>query len=215
MKIGVFDSGVGGKSVANAIRLALPEHDILLREDKAHLPYGIKTPDQLYTLVLPILQEMIHEGCRVIVIACNTVTTTIISRLRAEVSIPLVGMEPMVKPATERTETRVIAVCATPATLASERYKWLKTEYCNDVAVIEPDCSTWAAMVEDNKVNHESIRQVIESVLVQEADVIVLGCTHYHWIEATIVEMTKGRAVVIQPEQPVIKQLTLTLARLG
>src|SRR5690606_39192842 len=119
--IGVFDSGVGGLSVANAIKKAFPEYEVLLREDSENLPYGTKTPDELYGLVLPILQNMIQEGCIVIVIACNTVTTTLISRLRQELSIPLVGMEPMVKPAAEQTKTGVIAVCATLATLKSER----------------------------------------------------------------------------------------------
>lgn len=214
MKIGVFDSGVGGKSVATAIQSALPEHEIDLRQDTENLPYGTKSPELLYSLVLPILQDMASAGCDVIVIACNTVTTTLISKLREVLQIPLVGMEPMLKPASSQTHSGVIAVCATPATLASGRYAWLKSEYCKNISVIEPDCSKWAQMVEDNKINHEAITQAIEPALEQCADVVVLGCTHYHWIEGVVADITKGRAVVIQPEQAVIRQLKRVLVRL-
>lgn len=211
MKIGVFDSGVGGLSVANAIRDALPEHEVLLREDKENLPYGTKSPEQLYDLVLPILQDMVAEGCRVVVIACNTVTTTIISELRVALPIPLVGMEPMVKPAASLSKTGNIAVFATPATLKSGRYQWLKQEYCKNVAVIEPDCSTWAQMVQDNTVDRERIAENVTIALAAGADVIVLGCTHYHWIEELIKELAEGKAEIIQPTQPVIAQLKRVL----
>ncbi len=207
VKIGVFDSGVGGLSVANAIRAAIPDAEVLLREDKQHLPYGTKTPEQLVTFVLPILERLVQEGCDAIVIACNSVTTTVISDLRAQIAIPLVGMEPMVKPAAEITKTNCIAVLATPTTLGSNRYQWLKSEYCKNVAILEPDCSDWARMIEENDINHETIEQTISEVINSGADVIVLGCTHYHWIRQLIINIARERAVVIQPEQPVIQQL--------
>src|SRR5688572_7572234 len=133
MKIGVFDSGVGGLSVANAIRAELPEHEVLLREDKEHVPYGSRTPEEILGFVVPIFQEMVAAGCQVIVVACNTVTTTLIGELRERFTLPLVAIEPMVKPAAAMTKSGVIAVCATPATLASPRYAWLKNEYAQGV----------------------------------------------------------------------------------
>jgi glutamate racemase len=213
MKIGVFDSGVGGLSVANAIQKALPEHEIILREDKANLPYGTKSPEQLLELVRPILEEMVHEGCEIIVVACNTVTTTIISQLREVIKVPLVGMEPMVKPAAEQTKTGVFAVFATPTTLKSARYAWLKQEYAAGKQVIEPDCTTWTSMIEHNRVDEDQIKQNVQQALDAGADVIVLGCTHYHWIEKLIDTFTEGRATVIQPELPVIEQLKRVLAQ--
>ena len=215
MKIGVFDSGVGGLSVANAIQRVLPEHDVLLREDKDNLPYGTKTPEQLYCLVLPILESMVEEGCQVIVIACNTVTTNIISELRVALDVPLVGMEPMVKPAAEQTKTGIIAVFATSATLKSKRYAWLKAEYTKEIKVIEPDVTEWAEMIESNIINREKIAEIIATTLQKNADVLVLGCTHYHWIEKLMNELTAGKARIIQPEDPVIKQLQAVLAQLG
>lgn len=208
--IGVFDSGVGGRSVASAIQKALPETRIIYVDDKENIPYGDKTAKELYALTSPILNKL-SKSCDVIVIACNTVTTTIIDRLRASLPVPLIGMEPMVKPAAQQTKSGMITVCATPATLASKRYAWLKDTYAKDVQVLEPDCSTWSSMIEQNELDKGQIKQQVQDALALGSDVIVLGCTHYHWIEEDIKAIAKGKAVVIQPEQPVIEQLKRVL----
>lgn len=214
-KIGVFDSGVGGLSVVHAIQKALPEHEVIYATDKTNIPYGNKTPQQIHSYVLPILQNLVDQGCAVIVIACNTVTTTIIGTLRQELGVPLIGMEPMVKPAANLTKTKVIAVCATPTTLASKRYKLLKETHAQGIKVVEPDCSDWTRMIESNNIDRQHIKERIDSVLQQNADVIVLGCTHYHWIEDLIKEIAGNKAQVLQPEQPVIEQLKRVLERLA
>jgi glutamate racemase len=215
MTIGVFDSGVGGLSVAHAVQAALPHAKIILKEDKENLPYGNKTSDQLFALVTPILEGMVEQGCEVIVVACNTVTTSIIGRLREVIKVPLVGMEPMVKPAAEQTKTKKIAVFATPTTLASARYAELKEKYADGVEVIEPDCSKWSYMVEHSQVEEDQIKANVDAVLSAGADVIVLGCTHYHWIEGLIKSLSGGKATVLQPEQPVIAQLKRVLEGLN
>lgn len=214
IKVGVFDSGVGGESVVRAIKNELPDVAIIYKDDKQHVPYGTRGIEEIYSFVKPIFEEFVAEGCDVVVVACNTVTTNLISRLRAEIPIPLVGMEPMVKPAAQATKTGVIAVCATPRTLQSERYAWLKNEYAKGVKVLEPDCSEWALMIENNDIDREKIAKTIEEVCDQGADEIVLGCTHYHWIEGLIKELVKSRAEVIQPELPVVHRLRKVLAQL-
>lgn len=208
--VGVFDSGVGGQSVVNTIKKTLPEVKVIYQEDKQNVPYGTKSPQELYQLVLPILNKL-SKKCDVIVVACNTVSTTLIEDLRRVIGVPLIAMEPMVKPAAELTKTKVIAVCATPTTLASDRYKWLKQNYAAGIKVVEPDCSDWASMIESNQLDHKKIASRIQSCLKQKADVIVLGCTHYHWIEEQIVSLAKNRAIVLQPEEPVIEQLKKVL----
>lgn len=214
-KIGVFDSGVGAQSVINAIHQAIPDLEIVYKNDKTHVPYGSRSIEEIHSFVKPIFQEFIDEKCQIIVVACNTVTTNLISQLRQEFNVPMIGMEPAVKPAAEMTMTKVIAVCATPRTLASERYQWLKDEYAKDVKVLEPDCGDWALMIENNQVEREKIAKTIEEIIFQKADVIVLGCTHYHWIEAMIKDMVADRAAVIQPEQPVIAQLKRVIEQLA
>jgi len=215
MKIGVFDSGVGGQSVANAIQAALPEHEVILREDREHVPYGLRKPTEILGFVLPIFRSLVEEGCQVIVVACNTVSTTLISDLREQFDIPLIAMEPMVKPAAALTKTGVIAVCATPTTLASKRYAQLKTEFAKGIKVLEPDCSDWAYMIEHNQIDEQKIAARVQEVIDEKADVIVLGCTHYHWIEEEITELADGSAQVIQPEPAVIEQLKRVLAQLA
>ncbi len=200
--------------MANAVRKALPDAEVILRQDKEHVPYGLRPPEEILGFVVPIFQSMIDEGCQVIVVACNTVTTTLISDLRERFSVPLVAIEPMVKPAAKLTKTKVIAVCATPTTLASPRYEWLKKEYAEGVKVLEPDCGDWSAMIEQKRINEAVIADRINTILDEKADVIVLACTHYHWIEEEIKELSAGRAQVIQPEPAIIEQLKRVLGRL-
>jgi len=215
IKIGVFDSGVGGLSVVRAINKELPELEIVYKTDKDHVPYGTRSIEEIHGFVKPIFQQFVDEGCQAIVVACNTVTTTLIEGLRQEYPVPMVGMEPAIKPAAEQTKSGVIAVCATPRTLASKRYAWLKDQYAKDIKVLEPDCSDWALMIENNSVDREKVAVRIEEVVDLDADQIVLGCTHYHWIEELIKQIADDRADVIQPEQPVIKQLKSVLSQLA
>lgn len=215
IKIGVFDSGVGGLSVVRAIQKQAPQLEVIFKNDEKHVPYGTRSVEEIYNFVKPILQEMVDEGCRVIVIACNTVTTNLIRRLREEFEVPLVGMEPMVKPAAALTESKVIAVCATPRTLTSDRYRWLKDTYAKGVEVLEPDCSDWSTMIEDNNIDRHKITSTVDGICSQGADVIVLGCTHYHWIQDLIKKAAAGRAKVLQPEVPVIDRLNSVLSQLA
>lgn len=214
MKIGVFDSGVGGQSVANAIQKALPQHEVIFKSDKEHLPYGNKDIKQIHGFVLPILNKLSNLGCEVIVVACNTVSTNLIEQLRKEIDVPLIAMEPMVKPASEITKSKVIAVCATPKTLSSKTYQQLKKTYTDGITVIEPDCSNWTSMIESKEIDHSKIKKQINDACQEGADVIVLGCTHYHWIEEDIKKTAGERAEVLQPEEPVIKQLKKVIATL-
>lgn len=117
----------------------------------------------------------------------------------------------MVKPAAKSTVTGVVAICATPATLASKRYAQLKDLYAKGVKILEPDCSQWAYMIEENQINEQLINRQISDLCQASADVIVLGCTHYHWIEEIIKNAAAGRAKVIQPEAAVTAQLKKVL----
>lgn len=214
-KVGVFDSGLGGLSVARHIQTHLPNTEVLFMNDTDNVPYGDKPMDLVYGFVVPILKELEAQGCQAIVIACNTVTTNLIERLRQEMKVPLIGLEPMVKQAAHQTNSKIIAVCATPATLTSSRYQWLVDNYAKDISVIEPDCSKWSSMIESSEVDHDFISKQIKDICSQGADVIVLGCTHYHWIEGEILKAAEGRALVLQPEQPVTRQLVAVLDSLG
>lgn len=207
MKIAIFDSGVGGLSFKKAINERFPKAQVVYFEDKENIPYGNKTKERLFELTLPIFKKIEKEEFDAVLIACNTVTTNIITELRKVVSIPLVGVEPMLKPASKMSKTGIFAVCATEATLRSERYSWLKENFATNNKIIEPDCSDWAYMIENNRKNELKLKDMMDSLIKEKVDVLVLGCTHYHWIERELKELAGRYINVIQPTKPVIDQL--------
>lgn len=208
MKLGIFDSGIGGEAVAASLRSSLPDAEILTVNDRAHLPYGDRSQAEVIALTDAAIQPLLKARCDIIVLACNTATAAAIETLRKRYPDQhFIGLEPMLKPAAELTRSGTIAVCATPATLASTRYHHLKDTYASDATVIEPDCSSWARMIEDNEINEQSIVATIQALLDHGADVIVLACTHYHWIRELIETVAAEQAVVIDPSEAIARRV--------
>lgn len=208
MKIGVFDSGIGGKSIADKLTADFPDDEIVYVDDRIHVPYGGRKMHEIIQLTEVAIQPLFTAQCDIIVLACNTATVAAIEYLRDHYpNTPFVGLEPMIKPATALTKSGVIAICATPFTLKSERYLTLKNTYGSSIRVLEPDCSKWADMIEHNTIDESKITQSIEEVCNQGADVIVLACTHYHWIHEDILKIANGRAIVIDPSDVISKRV--------
>jgi len=204
MKIGVFDSGIGGKAIADRLQADYPNSEVMYVDDSKNVPYGSRTQDDIVRLTDAAIQPLLDEACDVIVIACNTATAAAIEILKDTYpGTPFIGLEPMVKPAALLTKSGVIAICATPFTLKSARYSSLKENYASDVVVLEPDCSEWASMIETNHTDTQEIAEAIDAVCVAGADVIVLACTHYHWIKEEIIKIADGRAKVIDPSDAI------------
>ncbi len=204
MKLGVFDSGIGGEAVALALAHTFPDASIIAVNDHENVPYGDKTPDSVISLTDAAIQPLLKDHCDIIILACNTATAIAIETLRARYpDQKFIGIEPMIKTAAMLTKTKTIAVCATPVTLASDRYHTLLGKYAAQIKVLEPNCRNWAYMIENNKINRQEIEAVINEACEKGADVIVLGCTHYHWIEELIVEIAAGRAKVIEPSEAI------------
>lgn len=208
MKIGVFDSGIGGEAVARDFRVGLPDASILTVSDQANLPYGSKTPQHIKQLVDNAIQPLLHAECDVIVIACNTATTIALTELRERYpGQKFIGIEPMVRTASSLTKTGVVCICATPATLASQRYRDLKNMYGQDITFVEPDCGDWAQMIENDTVNEQVISTRINQSIDTGADVIVLGCTHYHWVLELIEQIAADRAVILEPTDAIVSRI--------
>lgn len=215
MKLGVFDSGIGGEAVAAALRQTFSDAEIITANDRANVPYGAKTRDEVIRLTDRAVQPLLAANCDVIILACNTATTAAITTLRESYPYQkFIGIEPMIKPAATLTHTGTIAVCATPATLSSKRYRELIALYGSHLQIIEPDCHEWAYMIEHNQINHQKITDTIESVIAKNADIIVLGCTHYHWIKDDIITLTRGRATVLEPSDAIGRRVS-ELLQLG
>lgn len=204
MKLGVFDSGIGGEAVAAALHVTFPDADIMTVNDRQHVPYGDKTADDVIRLTDIAIQPLLMASCDVIILACNTATALAIELLRQRYPTQkFIGIEPMIKTAANLSKTGTIAVCATPATLASDRYHNLIAQHAAALHILEPDCATWAHMIEHNQLNHQTIEHIITAACDQGADVIVLGCTHYHWIKDLITTLAAGRAVILEPSEAI------------
>lgn len=212
-KVGVFDSGVGGKSVADAIEQSDLDVEVIFMNDAEHVPYGTKSIDQLRLLSLPIISDLATK-VDVVVIACNTLSAILLPEIVRSIDVPVIGVTPMIREAVEKTATGRIIVCATPGTLASNHYRTLKSELAGNTEVFEPDCSDWAELIENNQWNRQEIDQDITPYLEKGADVIVLGCTHYHWISEEIDRLTPKHVTILQPEEDIIDELRTVLARL-
>ena len=213
MKIGVFDSGIGGEAVARDLQQHFPHANIITVSDRANLPYGSKTPEQIIHLTDTAIQPLLLGSCDVVIIACNTATTVALPTLRERYPTQrFIGIEPMIKTAATLTKHHSIAVCATPATLQSARYLDLKKQFAASVDICEPDCSSWAAMIEDNAVNEQQIRSAVELAIANKADVIVLGCTHYHWIKTLIESIAGDTVIVLEPTDAIARRITQLVA---
>lgn len=215
--IGVFDSGLGGLSVLAALVDALPDADFVYYADTAHVPYGNKSDEFIQQRVLSIGNELVDEGCKLLVVACNTATAAAVQALRdAHPDIPMVGVEPGVKPAASSSLTRKIAVLATPSTARSARLQALVERHADSVAVkIEP-CPDWATHVETLNLADPAliadVQQRIAALLDWGADRIVLGCTHYSFLTPMIAPLVANKAELIEVSEAVARQ-TQRLAR--
>jgi len=204
MKLGVFDSGIGGEAVAEALRKTFPDAEVVTVNDRANVPYGNKPAERVARLTEAAIGPLLGGGCDVIVIACNTATAVAIDALRGKFPAQkFIGIEPMIKTAAGLTRSKIVAVCATPATLASARYRRLARDFGGGLEIIEPDCGEWAFLIENNLMNRAHVQKTIEGVCERGADVIVLGCTHYHWIKELIAGLARGRARVIEPSEAI------------
>ncbi|MEI8167814.1 MAG: aspartate/glutamate racemase family protein, partial [Chloroflexales bacterium] len=148
MSIGLFDSGLGGLSVARAVRAALPTHDLIYLADTAYCPYGPLPVAQVRTRALACARWLVGRGARVVVVACNTATSAAVELLRTSLAVPVVGMEPGLKPAVAATRTGRVAVLATSGTLTGERFARLVERFGARVEVRTVACPAMVRLVE-------------------------------------------------------------------
>ena len=188
--IGILDSGLGGLSILNEIRAVLPNESIIYFGDSAWCPYGARHADEIQRRVFAVTDFLIEQGCKMIVIACNSATISAVEALRAAYPIPFVGMEPGVKPAAALTETGTVGVLATEASLAGEKFHRLVSNHADGIKVITRPCPNFVKLVEAGELTGPRARGIIEEEVLPlidaGADVLALGCTHYPFLRPLI-----------------------------
>ncbi len=215
MTIGVFDSGVGGLSVLHHIRHALPEENLIYCADSAHAPYGDKSPDFIAERSHALTRFLINQGAEAIVIACNTATAAAISSLRNQFTLPIVGMEPAVKPAVSATRSGVIGLLATVGTLESARFAALLEKYAGSTKIVTQSCPGLVEQVEQGNLHGDSTLKLVERytapLLAHGADTLILGCTHYPFLAPIIGEIVGPDIVLIDTGEAVARHLEMRL----
>ncbi len=213
--IGVFDSGLGGLSVLRAIREALPAEDLLYAADSAHAPYGDRTADYIEARVMAMSRFLRDQGAKAIVVACNTATVVAIDRLRGSVDVPIVAMEPAIKPAVALTRTGVVGVLATRQTLASASVARLCERHGQGVRLVLQPCPGLVEQVEagdlDGPATEALLAAHLAPALAAGADTLVLGCTHYPFLRPLLQRLAGPGVTVVESSAAVARELARRL----
>lgn len=209
--IGVFDSGVGGLSVLRHIRRALPNERLIYVADSGHVPYGDKPASYIEQRSLTLTRFLLGQGADAIVIACNTATAAAAATLRKQFSIPIVAMEPAVKPAVAATRSGVVGVLATVGTLESARFAALLERHGGEVEIVTQGCPGLVEQVEQGDLGGARARELIERytapLLARGADTLILGCTHYPFLAPLITEVVGNAITLVDTGEAVARQL--------
>lgn len=215
--VGVFDSGVGGLSVLGEIRARLPNESLLYVADSGHVPYGEKSPEYIRERCRQIADFLLGEGAKALVVACNTATVAAVAELRERhPGLPIVGMEPAVKPAAAATRSGTVGVLATTGTLKSARFAALLDRFAHDVRVVTQPCPGLVECVEQGELAAPQTRALLASyvqpLLAAGCDTLILGCTHYPFLRPLLRELVPAEVELIDTGAAVARQLARLLA---
>jgi glutamate racemase len=217
--IGVFDSGVGGLSVLREIRRELPSEDLIYVADSGYAPYGDRPEAYIRERAVAVMEFLRSKGAKAVVVACNTATGIAVDALRARYGLPIIAIEPAVKPAAAQTRSRVVGVLATAQTLAGQKFVRLVSTHAGDVEVLTQACPELVERVEAGELTTPATRAAVERylrpLLEKGADTIVLGCTHYPFVAELIKNVAGTGVTVIDSAGPVARELRRRLQASG
>ena len=209
--IGIFDSGVGGLSIVNCIKEQLPNEQLIYIADSLYAPYGDKPDEVIIARVNTLATELVERNCKALVIACNTATVTAVEQLRAKLSIPIIGVEPAIKPAVISSTNKKIAILTTQATAKNQRFLTLVEKFkLNSTVHIQP-CPGLVELIENNQLHSHTFEKLLQNYLTESlnenVDTIVLGCTHYPFFADKIKAIVGEDITLMETALPVTEQL--------
>ncbi len=219
LPVGIFDSGVGGVSVLKEMVKILPTEDFLYFADSKNAPYGTKEFNQVVALTLEAADFLVKKGIKVLVVACNTATSVAIELLRKKLTLPVIGMEPAVKPALEAGHQGKIMVMATPVTLQQEKFHRLLHRFDDSYRVIPLPCPGLVELIEQGVTGGEELNcylaELFQDIPLQQISVVVLGCTHYVFIKNGVQQFFAPGTNLIDGNCGTAKQLKNMLEQQG
>lgn len=198
--IGVFDSGVGGLSVLQALRALLPQEDYLYVADTAHAPYGEKSETYIRDRCFALADFLVTQGAKALVVACNTATAVALKDLRLRYTLPVIALEPALKPAVAASRSGVVGVLATRRTVESAHFQGQVARHSDVARILPQPCPRLVTLLEsgaqDTPEMTAALRDYIDPLLAAGADALVLGCTHFVFLRAAIQQLV-GSAVTL------------------
>ena len=207
--IGLFDSGIGGTSIWQAIHQLLPNEDTIYLADSKNAPYGQKTKDEIVALSFKNTELLLEMNAKLIVVACNTATTNAIRELRSKYDVPFIGIEPAIKPAALNSKTQTIGILATKGTLNSELFN-KSVETFQDIKIIEQIGHNLVALIENGEINSPEMNHLLQSYLQPmidaDIDYLVLGCSHYPYLIPQIKKILPHKIQIIDSGEAVARQ---------
>lgn len=216
--IGFFDSGVGGSSIWKEVHKLLPKENTIYLADSKNAPYGQKTAEEIVALSRKNTELLIQQGCKLVVVACNTATTNAISDLRKSYEVPFIGIEPAIKPAALHSQTHVIGVLATKGTLSSELFSKAVETY-SETKIVEQIGFDLVRLIEEGKKDSSEIKKLLQEYLApmvsENIDHLVLGCTHYPYLIPQIREIVPAKVRIIDSGEAVARQTQHVLSKIG
>lgn len=215
--IGIFDSGVGGTSIWREIKRILPFESTIYLADSANAPYGEKSKEEILRLSIKNTELLLEKGCKIIVVACNTATTNAIDYLRANYTVPFIGIEPAIKPAALHTKTKKVGVLATKGTLSSSLFHNTSRLFAEGITVLEREGTGLVKLIEAGRTDSEETRKLLkmylDPMLQQDIDCLVLGCTHYPYLVPILSEILPKNITVIDSGAAVARQTKAVLEK--
>lgn len=217
--IGIFDSGVGGLSVLRALRARLHSERFVYVADSACAPYGDRPEAYVRERAQTVARFLARRGCKAIVIACNTASVLVAEHLRSAHALPIVAMEPAIKPAALSTRSKVVLVLATTGTLRSPAVARLCAAHGAGIRILLQPCPGLADQVERGDLRSAATRQLLRDYLLpglaEGADTIVLGCTHYAFLTAEMAALAGPSVGIVEPSEAIARQLARVLGSAG
>ena len=217
--IGVFDSGVGGSSIWKEIHKLLPYENIIYLADSKNAPYGNKSSDEITALSIKNVDKLLELDCKIIVVACNTATTNAISTLREKYAIPIIGIEPAIKPAALQTTSKSIGILATKGTLSSALFSKTAREFRMEISVIEIIGEGLVSLIEAGNLDGPEMISLLKKhtkpMIEANVDYVVLGCSHYPYIIPQLKKILPKNVKIIDSGEAVARQTKTVLQSLN
>lgn len=207
--IGLFDSGVGGTSIWQAIHKLMPNENTIYLADSKNAPYGQKSKEEIIALSIKNTEFLLNQNSKIIVVACNTATTNAIKELRAKYDVPFIGIEPAIKPAANNSKTQTIGILATKGTLSSELFN-KAVELYQDTRIIEQVGHGLVQLIENGDIDSPEMNELLHSYLDpmvdENIDYLVLGCSHYPYLIPQIKKIIPEHISIIDSGEAVARQ---------